>query len=189
MLDLDRSVRATRREKVAEGAFILDHMATPIGKMLLVADGEGQLRALDWEDYEDRMRVFLRRHYGEIATRLKPGRIAAGIREAIAAYLKGDLAALDRVPVATNGTDFQRCVWTELRRIPAGTTVSYGVLAARIGRPSAVRAVGHANGDNPISVVVPCHRVIGADGSLTGYGGGLQRKRWLLAHEGVEIEA
>jgi methylated-DNA-[protein]-cysteine S-methyltransferase len=85
------------------------------------------------------------------------------------------------------GTPFQRSVWSALRRIPAGTTTSYGALAEHIERPTAVRAVGHANGANPISVVVPCHRVIGADGSLTGYGGGLDRKRWLLAHEGVAV--
>ena len=76
-------------------------------------------------------------------------------------------------------------MWAALRRIPAGTTTSYGALAAEIGRPAAVRAVGLANGANPVAIVVPCHRVIGADGSLTGYGGGLPRKRWLLAHEGV----
>jgi methylated-DNA-[protein]-cysteine S-methyltransferase len=81
------------------------------------------------------------------------------------------------------GTDFQRTVWQALRRIPCGTTISYGELARRIGRPAAVRAVGLANGANPVGVVVPCHRVIGADGSLTGYGGGIERKRWLLAHE------
>jgi O-6-methylguanine DNA methyltransferase len=87
------------------------------------------------------------------------------------------------VPTATNGTDFQREVWAALRRIPAGVTVSYGGLAATVGRPDAVRAVGSANGANPIAIVVPCHRVIGSDASLTGYGGGLERKRWLLAHE------
>jgi methylated-DNA-[protein]-cysteine S-methyltransferase len=189
MLDLDHAVGKTRREKAAEAAFVIDRMATPIGQMLLVADGEGQLRALDWEDYEDRMRVFLRRHYGDVASLLKPGRVAAGIRKPLAAYLEGDVAAVDVIPVATNGTDFQLSVWAALRRIPAGTTLSYSALAEKIGRPSAVRAVGLANGSNPISVVVPCHRVIGADGSLTGYGGGLERKRWLLAHEGVEIAA
>ena len=86
---------------------------------------------------------------------------------------------------ATGGTDFQRHVWRALRAIRCGTTVTYGALAQRIGRPAAVRAVGHANGANPISIVVPCHRVIGADRSLTGYGGGIARKRWLLIHEGA----
>ena len=89
------------------------------------------------------------------------------------------------LPVVTAGTPFQRAVWAALRQIPVGTTLSYGALAERIGRKAAVRAVGAANGANPVAVVVPCHRVIGADGSLSGYGGGLERKRWLLAHEGA----
>jgi methylated-DNA-[protein]-cysteine S-methyltransferase len=93
------------------------------------------------------------------------------------------LDAIDGLAVAARGTDFQRSVWRALRRIPCGETTSYGALAQRIGRPTAVRAVGHANGANPVSIVVPCHRVIGSDGSLTGYGGGIERKRWLLAHE------
>jgi len=103
------------------------------------------------------------------------------------AYFAGDLTAIDDVPVATNGTPFQRTVWAALRRIPAGTTTSYGALAASIGYPSAMRAVGLANGANPVAIIVPCHRVIGADHSLTGYGGGLPRKRWLLEHEGFEL--
>ena len=87
------------------------------------------------------------------------------------------------MPTATSGTGFPRAVWASLRRIPAGSTISYGALAAELGRTKAVRAVGLANGANPISIVVPCHRVTGADGASTGYGGGLDRKRWLLAHE------
>jgi methylated-DNA-[protein]-cysteine S-methyltransferase len=88
------------------------------------------------------------------------------------------------LPLELTGTEFQRQVWTELTSIPFGQTVSYGDLARAIGKPSAVRAVGAANGDNPISIIVPCHRVIGSDGGLTGYGGGLERKEWLLRHEG-----
>jgi methylated-DNA-[protein]-cysteine S-methyltransferase len=99
------------------------------------------------------------------------------------AYFEGDLDAITRLPTATNGTDFQRAVWDALRRIPVGHTISYGALALQIGRPTATRAVGLANGANPIAIVIPCHRVIGANASLTGYGGGLDRKRWLLAHE------
>ena len=90
---------------------------------------------------------------------------------------------IDTLKVATGGTEFQRTVWAALRGSPCGATWSYAQLARQIGRPSAVRAVGHANGSNPISIVVPCHRVVGANGTLTGYGGGLARKRWLLAHE------
>ena len=101
----------------------------------------------------------------------------------------GELHALDALPVATGGSAFQRRVWRALRDIPPGTTISYAELALRVERPSAFRAVGLANGANPIGIVVPCHRVIGSDGSLTGYGGGLERKRWLLAHEGASAES
>ena len=107
------------------------------------------------------------------------------IRGVLTRYFGGDLGALDGVPVELNGTSFQKSVWQALRRIPAGTTISYSQLAKRIGDPAAVRAVGAANGANPVAVIVPCHRVIGADGTLTGYGGGLDRKQWLLVHEGV----
>ncbi|HZU98686.1 MAG TPA: methylated-DNA--[protein]-cysteine S-methyltransferase [Planctomycetota bacterium] len=99
------------------------------------------------------------------------------------AYFAGDLAALDALEVEPEGTDFQRRVWAELRKIRPGETISYGELARRIGRPRAVRACGRANATNPIGLVIPCHRVIGADGSLTGYAGGIERKRWLLEHE------
>jgi methylated-DNA-[protein]-cysteine S-methyltransferase len=107
------------------------------------------------------------------------------VAEALRRYFGGDLAALDAVPAELNGTPFQKAVWQALRRIPPGTTISYGELARRIGQPTSVRAVGAANGANPVAVIVPCHRVIGSNGTLTGYGGGLDRKRWLLAHEGV----
>ena len=93
------------------------------------------------------------------------------------------MAALDQLPVRPGGTEFQRLVWAALRLIPPGTTTTYGQLAARIGRAKASRAVGLANGANPVAIVVPCHRVVGADASLTGYGGGIERKAWLIAHE------
>ena len=99
----------------------------------------------------------------------------------------GDIAVLGKLPVASNGTPFQTSIWRALRKIKDGTTISYAELARRIGKPSAVRAAGLANGQNPISIVVPCHRVIGSDGSLTGYGGGLPRKEWLLRHEGIAL--
>jgi methylated-DNA-[protein]-cysteine S-methyltransferase len=111
------------------------------------------------------------------------GRAPAAIRNAIDDYFAGDLDAIDAIAVRLHGTQFQRQVWTALRDIPVGTTISYKELATRIGRPTATRAVGLANGSNPVAIVVPCHRVIGANGTLTGYGGGLDRKRWLLAHE------
>ncbi|WP_125256459.1 methylated-DNA--[protein]-cysteine S-methyltransferase [Brevundimonas fluminis] len=163
----------------------LDRLATPVGEMLVVTDAGGAVRALDFADYEPRMLRLLARHWGPVD--LTPGRAPDRVRDAIAAYFAGDLTALDRVPVKTNGTTFQKDVWSALRSIPAGETVSYGALAARIGRPRAVRAVGLANGRNPVGVIVPCHRVIGANGTLTGYAGGVERKRALLAHEGVMV--
>ncbi|WP_287898558.1 methylated-DNA--[protein]-cysteine S-methyltransferase [Brevundimonas sp.] len=159
----------------------LDRVASPVGEVLVVTDAEGAVRALDFHDFEDRMRRLLRRHYGEVV--LTPGRAPEPVRAAVAAYFAGDLAAFDAVEVRTGGTDFQRRVWAALRDIPAGETRSYGQLAAAIGAPKAMRAVGLANGANPVGVIVPCHRVIGASGTLTGYAGGLERKRWLLAHE------
>jgi methylated-DNA-[protein]-cysteine S-methyltransferase len=169
--------------------FALDHLPTPIGHMLVVVDELQRLRALDWEDYEARMHRLLSAQYKRagIQVELTRGRAPPAVREALQQYLHGKLTAIDAIVVETAGTEFQRQVWTALRAVPAGTTLSYGALAARIGRPSAVRAVGHANGSNPVGVVVPCHRVIGTNASLTGYGGGLHRKRWLLEHEGVSL--
>ena len=161
----------------------LDRLATPTGEVLLVVDADGAVRALDFAGYEDRMRRLLRRHWGE--AELVEGRAPAAIRSAVEAWFGGDLTALDGLRVKTNGTDFQRAVWAALRAIPAGETRTYGQLAAAIGSPKAVRAAGLANGQNPIAVIVPCHRVIGANGALTGYAGGLERKQWLLAHEGA----
>lgn len=161
----------------------LSTLATPIGTVLIVTDGGGTLRALDFHDYRPRLDRLLRRHYGTVE--LADGTVPPPVRQALEAYFDGNLTAVDVLPTATNGTDFQRHVWSELRHVPAGQAVSYGAMSARIGRPRAVRAMGLANGANPIAIVVPCHRVIGADGSLTGYGGGLHRKEWLLRHEGA----
>jgi len=158
----------------------LDRFASPLGTILLVFE-ESRLRALDFEDYAPRMQRLLRLHYGAVA--LETATAPAAIRHPLAAYFAGDLAALDAIAVETAGTAFQRAVWTALRAIPPGATTSYGRLAAVIGRPSACRAVGMANGANPVGIVVPCHRVIGADASPTGYGGGIVRKVWLLEHE------
>src|SRR5579862_3542998 len=159
----------------------VDRLATPIGDMLIVCDAGGNLRATFWTDQDAEVRRFLERHYG-VRIDLEPADDHT-LARSISAYFAGDVHAIDALPVKTAGTVFQREVWRALRDIPCGTTVSYGELARRIGRPEAVRAVGLANGANPIGVVVPCHRVIGSDGSLTGYGGGLPRKKWLLAHE------
>ena len=162
--------------------FNLDRMETPVGSILLVWE-ENHLRALDFSDYETRMAKLLRQHYGNY--QLHEAAAPASMRNALNDYFAGDFAALDHVPVKTNGTEFQRGVWAALRTIPAGQTRTYGELAAQINRPTAVRAVGMTNGANPVGIVVPCHRVIGANGTLTGYAGGLERKRWLLEHEGA----
>jgi methylated-DNA-[protein]-cysteine S-methyltransferase len=161
----------------------LDRMATPIGEALIVTDEEGYLRAFDWADCEASMARLLRLHYGSLTP--SPGAAPKDMRRLMSRYFDGDIGCLDAIEWRTSGTPFQRKVWTGLTRIAPGKTLSYGALAARLGCPTAVRAVGLANGSNPISVVVPCHRVIGADGSLTGYGGGIARKRWLLTHEGA----
>ena len=161
--------------------FFIDTMKTPLGTAILIADDSGALRLHVWED---RAGTWRKKFHGchndaEIVARRDPfGHVVALER-----YFDGEITALDTIPVAFNGTPFQKKVWTALRTIAGGTTLSYGALARRIGEPKAVRAVGLANGRNPIGVVVPCHRVIGSDGSLTGYGGGLARKRWLLEHE------
>jgi methylated-DNA-[protein]-cysteine S-methyltransferase len=167
---------------------LIDRMETPIGELLLVADDAGKLRAIDWSDYEPRMLRLLRLHYGKDGFHLQPARNSHGLSDAINRYFAGDIEAIDHIPVQTAGTPFQRCVWNELRKIPSGAPVSYGKLAEQIARPKSVRAVGLANGANPIGIVVPCHRVIGANGSLTGYGGGLERKQWLLEHEQKHVQ-
>lgn len=160
---------------------------SPLATLLIVADEEGVLRGLDFVDNAARLKRLLRQHYGTDACQTQP--VPKPIQLALAAYFAGELAALDALPVATGGTAFQREVWQALREIPPGTTQSYGRLAAQLGRPSASRAVGAANGANPISIVVPCHRVIGASGALTGYAGSLPRKRWLLEHERLHTAA
>jgi len=161
----------------------IDRIHTPVGELLLVADVAGNVRAVDWSDYESRMLRLLALHYGKDGYRLEPVRNPHGLRDAIDRYFAGEVSVIDGIAVRSGGTPFQRGVWSELRKIPSGSAISYGELAKRIARPKAVRAVGLANGANPIGIVVPCHRVIGANGSLTGYGGGIERKKWLLEHE------
>jgi methylated-DNA-[protein]-cysteine S-methyltransferase len=165
--------------------FQLQRLPTPIGTMLLVTDEEGRLRAADWSDFEERMLRLLQLHYGRDGFRLAQGGEQSSALCSMGLYFDGDRRAIDDVRVKTGGTIFQRKVWSALREIPVGSTTTYGLLAVTVGHPKAIRAVGAANGANPVGIVVPCHRVIGADASLTGYGGGLQRKRWLLEHEGT----
>lgn len=164
--------------------FYQTEFETPVGLVYVVSDGT-HVRALDFDGYQERMHRLLSRHYGRYS--LHAAHDPVDVLPRLAAYFTGDLQAIDDIPVLTNGTEFQREVWAALRTIPAGTTVSYGAIASRIGRPAACRAVGLANGSNPIAIVVPCHRVIGANQSLTGYGGGMERKQWLLEHEGVAL--
>ena len=161
----------------------LERIQGPLGEMIVGTDQEDALRILDFADYEARMLKLLDRQYGKGKVVLEEALKASEAGRALARYFKGDLGAIERVEVANGGTDFQRKVWKALRGIPAGHTTSYGALAKKLGLTNAARAVGLANGANPIAVVVPCHRVIGADGSLTGYGGGMRRKEWLLKHE------
>lgn len=161
---------------------ISDYYETPLGGILTVFD-RGLLCALDFAGYENRMRRLLKKRYG--ACHLAEQTDPFGFRAVIDRYLGGDHSAFDATPVSVRGTAFQEQTWRALRRIPPGTTMSYGELSRRIGRPKAVRALGHANAQNPIALVIPCHRVIGKDGSLTGYAGGLARKEWLLRHEGA----
>ena len=164
----------------------MESLATPFGPILVAADAEGRLCAVEFWNDEDEMRRLLHRHFG--AARVVFGKTPASIRQAFERYFAGDRTALKAVAWRTGGTEFQRKVWAALTTIPVGETWSYAQLAAAIGKPKAVRAVGLANGANPIPIVVPCHRVIGANGSLTGFGGGLDRKRWLLRHEGATFD-
>ncbi len=168
--------------------FRLARIPTPVGVMLIATDEQERLRILDWQDCAERMERLSARYYGPGAVTLRDGDAGNAVVEKLKAYVEGNIGAIDDIPTEAAGTPFQRAVWGTLRMIPAGQTWSYGRLAAHIGRPAAVRAVGLANGANPIGVVVPCHRVIGADGGLTGYGGGLPRKRWLLRHEGAPFK-
>jgi len=154
---------------------------TPIGRLTLAFDGDGALCMAEFADSVERTERWLaRKPYNGASVRLGGGADAA---EAFAAYFAGDLRALDGIAIRLSGTSFQNEVWAALREIPPGRTFGYGAFAERLGRPQAARAVGHANGTNPLSIVVPCHRLVGAGGALTKYGGGLERKRWLLDHE------
>jgi methylated-DNA-[protein]-cysteine S-methyltransferase len=163
----------------------LEELETPIGTLLAVSDGEA-VHAVDFADARSRMLDALRRRTGPELS-LLPSRRELPAKRALRRYFDGELAALEGLSVRATGSELQRAVWQALRAIPIGTTLSYGALAARLGRPRASRAVGMANARNPVALIVPCHRVLGADGSLTGYAGGLSRKRWLLQHERARL--
>jgi methylated-DNA-[protein]-cysteine S-methyltransferase len=161
---------------------LFDCLASPIGDLLIVSDG-ASVCGVEFGAELDHLIPHLRRRYGAFGWIQSADPV--GATSCLRAYFDGALHALDEVRVDCGGTPFQARVWAALRQIPTGATISYGELARRIGNPTAVRAVGLANGSNPVPLVVPCHRVIGSGGSLTGYGGGLDRKSWLLEHEGV----
>ncbi len=155
---------------------------SPLGPVVVVSAE----RAVVAVNFADRWQKFEQRFKFRTAVRTSGDPCGAVAR--LEAYFAGDLGALDALPIELVGSDFQQRVWSMLRRIPVGTTWTYERLAREVGAPGAFRAVGAANGQNPISLVLPCHRVIGKDGGLRGYGGGLERKAWLLAHEGVHID-
>ena len=160
---------------------LVDTIDSPIGA-LTMAERAGRICLLQFGPDGPAVDVMFERWYpGEPRAR----QALPGIGGVMKRYFEGQIGVLDAIPVELNGTPFQKEVWQALRRIPAGTTISYAELAKRIGNAAAVRAVGTANGANPVAVIVPCHRVIGSNGTLTGYGGGLDRKQWLLAHEGI----
>jgi methylated-DNA-[protein]-cysteine S-methyltransferase len=161
-----------------------DKITTPLGPLWILCDEQFHLRAVEWEEHSDRMVQLLDLHYRADGYERVPASNPDGLSTKMKAYFDGDLSIIDALPSATAGTPFQREVWQALRAIPCGQVMHYGQLAELLGRPGAARAVGAANGSNPVSVVVPCHRVIGRNGTMTGYAGGVQRKEWLLRHEG-----
>jgi methylated-DNA-[protein]-cysteine S-methyltransferase len=160
----------------------LGGVASPIGDLLVASLGHA-VCAIAFEGGEAETHTYLARRYGECGQIQE--RVPARLRDALARYFEGDLAAFDGIEAVARGTAFQERVWGALRKIPAGRTASYADIAQQIGQPTAVRAVGLANGRNPVPIIIPCHRIIGRDGSLTGFGGGLERKAWLLRHEGA----
>ncbi len=167
---------------LAMHCFLTDRIETPLGPMALVAK-DGVILVLEFADKGNRIERAFKGRMGDVE--LQPASNPFGISDRIRAYFAGDLTAIENLLTDGGGTPFEQKVWAELKRIPCGTTVSYGHIARKLGDIQHSRAVGLANGKNPIAIVVPCHRVIGADGSMTGYGGGLHRKEWLLRHEGA----
>lgn len=163
----------------------VDEVPSPMGRLVIAVRGEA-VCALVFADRWSLAEELLRRRYPD---KPRAERDPAGMSSRLAAYLAGQIDAIEGVEVELGGTPFQRAVWAELRRIPAGTTTSYARLAAAVGRPKAVRAVGAANGANPVAIIVPCHRVVRSDGDLCGYAGGVERKRWLLSHERTALGA
>src|SRR5262249_5900775 len=162
--------------------FFADTVDSPIGPLTLVTDAR-TVCALEFTDVEDRLTAQLARRFGRFVLRRR--RNPLGVRGKLEAYFAGDLHAIDAIAVNLGGTPFQQAVWRGLRKIPPGKTSGYWPARAPLARPAASRAVGHANALNPVAIVIPCHRLIGSDAGLTGYAGGVERKSWLLRHEGA----
>ena len=162
-------------------SLVRERLATPLGKLLVFSSQDGRLAVVDWLDTLDRLPAA--RHAA--LTTAQPAAAETAAVAALRRYFAGDLQALDALDVDPQGSPLQLQVWAALRAIPAGRTCTYAELAERIGRAGSARAVGAAVGANPLLLVLPCHRVVGASGALTGYAAGLERKRWLLEHEGL----
>lgn len=165
---------------------LIDRIKSDLGQILVVSDGES-LCALEFDDAEQRAIASLQKRYGQF--KFKKTKNPLGVSDCLRSYFRGELTALDQLPVSTGGTAFQKQIWALLRHIPPGTVVSYRDLAIKLDSPNACRAVGLANSQNPVAIVIPCHRVIGTNGALTGYAGGIERKQWLLRHEEVHASA
>jgi methylated-DNA-[protein]-cysteine S-methyltransferase len=161
------------------GLLLFEEFDSPVGRLVLGAS-QGLLVALEFAEFGQP-----NLQYWSSQLRAVEAKDPFGFTSAINEYFAGDSRSMDQIPVHLKGTEFQKKVWLSLRTIPSGATMSYAQLAKLVGSPKACRAVGITNGRNPIAIVLPCHRVIGADGTLTGYGGGLPRKEWLLRHEGA----
>jgi methylated-DNA-[protein]-cysteine S-methyltransferase len=157
---------------MTEELLLCDEFDSPVGRLSLAVTERGVIRQLSF----DRIRL-------PANARAKEAENPFELRLRLQSYFDGNVGELDQLQAEALGTDFQRRVWAALRAIPVGTTTTYKQIAVALGKPTAMRAVGGANHVNPIGIVVPCHRVIGHDGTLTGYAGGLKRKAWLLAHE------
>jgi methylated-DNA-[protein]-cysteine S-methyltransferase len=162
--------------------YLTDRIQTPIGDMILVAC-DGVLLLLEFEDATGRVAREMKMRFKD--HELQETKNPFGLSQVMHDYFAGNTSAINNILTDGGGTFFEKQVWAELRKIPTGSTVSYGSIARKLGDINMSRAVGTANGRNPIAIVVPCHRVIGADGSMTGYGGGIKRKEWLLRHEGA----
>lgn len=158
---------------------------SPLGKIRCLFDAD-RLCYLDYANNDDRMTKMLTTRYRKFS--ITPGSDLLGIRARLDCYFAGRWDAFDGLDLCTDGTDFRRTVWSELRKIPVGQTTSYLRVARNIDQPNATRAVGNANAHNPICIIIPCHRVIRTDGLLGGYAGGVKQKKWLLTHEGMQFD-